>query len=119
MDLFEATGIATQPSRELWEATALFNATQDTGVYSETIWNLADEYPNSLAVDVLGALAHDLQKLSLVESAWLRVARLQPQSAFAALNIAHVRRLLGDVEGTEQAFRIAKASRRPRDRGLL
>ncbi len=107
-DLFEATGVATQPSRELWEAMALFKTTQDTGVYSEAIWNLADEYPNSLAVDVLGALAHDLQKLSLAESAWLRVARLQPQSAFAALNIAHVRRLLGDVEGTEQAFRIAK-----------
>lgn len=106
-DLFEMTGIATQPSRELWEAVALFKATQDTGVYSETIWNLAGEYPNSLAVGVLGALAHDLQKLKLAESAWLRVARLQPQSAFAALNIAHVRRLLGDSEGTGQAFRIA------------
>ena len=106
-DLFEATGIATQPSRELWEATELFKATQDTGVYSEAVWYLAGEYPNSLAVDVLGTLAHDLQKLSLAESAWLRVARLQPQSAFAALNIAHVRRLLGDTEGTEQAFRIA------------
>ena len=32
---------------------------------------------------------------------------LQPQSAFAALNVAHVRRLLGDLDGTEQAFRIA------------
>ncbi len=107
-DLFEATGIATQPSRELWEAMSSFKATQDTGVYSEAIWRLAGEYPNGLAVDVLGSLAHDLQKLRLAESAWLRVARLQPQSAFAALNIAHVRRLLGDAEGTEQAFRIAK-----------
>ena len=106
-DLYKATGIATQPSRKLWEAVALFESTQDSGVYSESIWNLADEYPNSLAVDVLGALAHDLQKLSLAETAWLRVARLQPQSAMAALNIAYVRRLLGDAEGAEQAFRIA------------
>ena len=106
-DLYKATGIATQPNRELWEAVALFESTRDSGVYSESIWNLADEYPNSLAVDVLGALAHDLQKLSLAETAWLRVARLQPQSAMAALNIAYVRRLRGDAEGAEQAFRIA------------
>lgn len=106
-DLFEEFGIASQPSRELWDAIAAFEESQDTVVYSETVWRLAGEYPNSVAVGTLGSLAYDLQKLRLAENAWLRVARLQPQSAFAALNVAHVRRLLGDLDGTEQAFRIA------------
>lgn len=106
-DLFKESGIATHPSQKLWEALAVFEETQDTAVFSETIWHLAGEYPNSLAIGALGSLAYDLQKLRLAESVWLRVARLQPQSAFAALNVAHVRRLLGDSEGTDQAFRIA------------
>ena len=107
-DLYEETGIATQPSRELWEAIASFETTQDTAEYGEAIWYLAGEYPNSLAVETLASLAYDVQKLEVAESAWLRIARLQPQSALAALKVAHVRRLLGDSEGTEQAFRIAE-----------
>lgn len=107
-EAFEETGIATQPSQELWEAIEVFEETQDTGVFSESIWQLAGEYPNSLAVDTLGSLAYDLEKLTLAENVWLRVARVQPQSAFAALNVAHMRRLQGDSEGTEQAFRIAR-----------
>ncbi|MCY3858243.1 MAG: hypothetical protein OXG25_04975 [Gammaproteobacteria bacterium] len=107
-DLFQTTNIATQSSRELWNAVALFEETQDAIAFSETVWNLAGEYPNSLAVDTLGSLAFDVQKLRLAEHTWLRVARLQPQSAFVALNVAHVRRLLGDSEGTDQAFRIAE-----------
>lgn len=106
-DLFEETGVATHPSQKLWEALDVFEETQDTAAFSETIWRLAGEYPNSLAVGALGSLAYDLQKLQLAENVWLRVARLQPQSAFAALNVAHVRRLLGDSEGADQAFRIA------------
>lgn len=107
-DLFEETGIATRPSRELWEAIVAFEESQDVAKYSETVWHLAGEYPNSLAVETLGSLAYDLQKLRLAEYVWLRVARVQPQSAFAALNIAHIRRLVGDSEGTAQAFRIAE-----------
>lgn len=107
-DLFEESGIATHPNRELWEAVATFEETQDTVDYSKTVWRLAGEFPNSLAVETLGSLAYDLQKLRLAEFVWLRVARLQPQSAFVALNIAHIRRLLGDSEGTVQAFRIAE-----------
>ena len=106
-DLFEATGIASRPSQKLWQAVAAFEETQDTVEFTETVWQLAGEYPNSLAVNTLGSLAYDLQKLRLAEHVWLRVARLQPQSAFVALNIAHIRRLLGDTEGTVQAFRIA------------
>ena len=106
-DLFEDTGIATHPSVELWTAISVFEETQDTAVFSETIWYLAGEYPNSLAVETLGSLAYDMQKLELAENVWLRVARVRPQSAFAALNVAHMRRLLGDAEGTDQAFRIA------------
>ena len=106
-DLYRSTGVATQPSRELWDAIALFEASQRALDFSETVWTLAGEYPNSVAVNALGSLAFDLGKLPLAESAWLRVARLQPQSGFVALDIAHVRRLLGDDEGTDQAFRIA------------
>ena len=107
-DLFEETGIATRPSQKLWEAIVAFEESQDTAEYSETVWHLASEYPNSLAVETLGSLAYDLQELRLAEHVWLRVARLQPQSAFAALNIAHIRRLLGDSGGSAQALRIAE-----------
>ena len=107
-DLFEETGIASQPSRALWEAVADFEKSQNTMQFSETIWHLASEFPNSLAVNTLGSLAFDLRKYRLAEHVWLRVARLQPQSAFVALNVAHTRRLLGDSEGTIQAFRVAK-----------
>ena len=107
-DLYETTGITTEPSRELWNAVATFERTQDVREFSQTLWRLADEYPNSLAVDALGSFAYDLGKLRLAERAWLHAARVQPQSAFIALHIAHVRRLFEDSDGTNQAFRIAE-----------
>ena len=106
--LYRATGVASDPNRALWESVAQFEMDRNVRDYRDSLWQIAGEYPNGLAALSLGALALDLGHLRLAEHMWLRVARIRPQSAFAALNIAHVRRLLDDAEGTEQAFRIAE-----------
>ncbi len=106
--LYKRLDIATDPNRLFWNATAKFQETGDIGQYADTVASLASEYPNSLAVQALGDLAYDLTKWELAEHAWLRVARVQPQSTFVALDIANVRRIQSDIEGMVQAFRIAE-----------
>ena len=106
--LFDATSITTHPSRELSEEIDEFLDSKDVHQYGESLWLLAGEYPNSLAVEMLAQFAFDLRKFRVAEKLWLRVARIQPHAAYPALEIANVRRLLDDLEGTEQAFQIAK-----------
>ena len=105
--LFTKIGIASDPSRFAWDSMAKFLSDHDLAAYADTLWHLAGEYPNGLAVDVLAQMAYDLGKFEVAEKLWLRVARVQPQSANVALNIANVRRVLGNQEGVDQALRIA------------
>ena len=106
--LYEKHAIASEPSQLVWDAIKKFQSDQNLPGYSETLWQVSGDFPNGPAVNALAYLAYDLGKFDLAEALWLRVARAQPQSSIAALNIANARKLLGDDEGVEQAIRIAK-----------
>lgn len=106
-ELFKDASIATEPKRALWHAEAQFLDSLNVDDFASRLWTLAGEYPNSLAVRALAQLAFDLEHKALAEHAWLRFARIYPQSANVALNIANVRRLNDDFDGVEKAFRIA------------
>lgn len=107
-EIFKRTGIATGPNQQLWTAIDEFKRSINLRQYVDRVWQLAGEYPNSLAVASLALMAYDLDELKLAEHAALRVARVQPQSAEIALYVGFFRHSLGDQEGVEKAFRIAE-----------
>ena len=106
-NLYQTTGIAGDIDRERWGIENEFMSGDSVLEYKEKMWNHVGEFPNSPAVDSLAQLFVDLGASQTAERLWIRQARINAQSPEVALKIANIRWQEGNLNGAEQAMRIA------------
>ena len=107
VERMQTTAIRSDLSSQLASIQEALRNSGDFERYSQSLWQITGDYPNSEALLGLADVAYQLGHFRSAELLWLRVARLRPQSAQVALKIANARWRLGRIDEAKKALSIA------------